>query len=302
MNISRNSGLAGLSPLSSRQPGPNAPAPKQPEPPDPHGDKTSLSTGVKLGAGLMLGLTVAGVVGGMVAQPHQAQVQLQKVPSQTWMSTTDEVELGKQASAQLEKEYKVWNNPQEQARLEAIGQRLAATSTRQDLNFRFKMLDTDQINAMALPGGNVYATRALMQKFPDDDQLAFVLGHEIAHVEQRHSVAKLQETVLRRVVTLPLVFRQWNISKVAMNAGDELVGNRYSQVKEAEADRLGQEHIARMGIDPDKAADAMQHLMDVTAGKHQIPIKLEQIISDHPPTQQRVSDLHHWAAEIKARQ
>ena len=223
MNISRNPGLARLSPLSSRQPGPNAPAPQQPEPPDQNGDKASISRKVKIGAGVMLGLSVAGVVGGMVATPHQAQVQVQKMPSQTWMSTNDEVELGKQASAQLEKQYKVWNNPQQQARLDSIGQRLAATSTRQDIKFSFKMLDTDMVNAMALPGGNVYATRALMQKFPDDDQLAFVLGHEIAHVEQRHSVAKMEETILRRLVTLPLAFRQWHISKIALEAGDELL-------------------------------------------------------------------------------
>ncbi|MBS2036583.1 M48 family metalloprotease [bacterium] len=302
MNISRNPGLARLSPLASRPAGCKAPDPQQPQLPDQNGDKASVSTRVKIGAGVMLGLTLAGVAGGLLAHAPQAQVQLQNIPSQTWLSTSDEVELGKQASAQLEKEFKVWNNPQQQARLEALGQRLASTSTRQDIQFSFKMLDTDMVNAMALPGGNVYATRALMQKFPDDDQLAFVLGHEIAHVEQRHSVAKLQETVLRKVVTLPLVFRQWNISKVALDAGDELIGNRYSQVKESEADKLGQEHIARMGIDPDKAADAMKHLMDVTAGKHQIPIKIEQIISDHPPTQQRINDLHHWAAEIRARQ
>ncbi len=301
MNISRNSGFARLSPLSSRQPGSNAPAPQQPEPPDQNGDKASISRKVKIGAGVMLGLTVAGVVGGMVANPHQAQIQLQKVPSETFFSTQDEVELGKQASAQLEKQYKVWKNPEQQARLNAIGQRLAATSTRQDIKFNFKMLDTDMINAMALPGGNVYATRALMQKFPDDDQLAFVLGHEIAHVEQRHSVAKMEETVLRKIVTLPLAFRQWHISRIALDAGDEVVGNRYSVPKESEADRLGQEHIARMGIDPDKAADAMKHLMDVTGGKQQIPVKIEQIISDHPPTQQRIDDLHHWAAQIKAR-
>ncbi|MFN8609059.1 MAG: M48 family metalloprotease [Vulcanimicrobiota bacterium] len=302
MNISPRPGMARLSPLSTRPGGPNAPAPKQPQPAEQDPDRTDLSSKVKVGAGVMLGLSVVGALGGiLVANSHQAQVQVQKIPSQTWLSTSDEVELGKQASAQLEKQYKVWNNPQEQARLERLGQRLAATSTRQDIKFSFKMLDTDMVNAMALPGGNVYATRALMQKFPDDDQLAFVLGHEIAHVEQRHSVAKLQETLLRKAVTLPLIFRQWHISKIALDAGDELIGNRYSQVKESEADRLGQEHIARMGIDPDKAAEAMKHLMDVTGGKQQIPVKIEQIISDHPPTQQRISDLHHWAAEIKAR-
>lgn len=248
----------------------------------------------------MLGLTVVGVAGGLMGAP-QAQVQVREMPSQTWLSTSDEVELGKQASQQLEKEYKVWNNPEQQARLDSIGQRLASTSSRQDIKFSFKMLDTDMINAMALPGGNVYATRALMQKFPDDDQLAFVLGHEIAHVEQRHSVDKMGETILRKLMTLPLSFRQWNISKFVLNAGDDIIGNRYTQIKETEADRIGQEHIARMGIDPNKAADAMKHLMEVSGSKHDVPVRIEQIFSDHPPSQQRIDRLQGWAAEIKAR-
>jgi len=303
MKIPR-SDFSRLSPLSRKQPGQATPPPQQPEPPDQNGDKVTVSRRVKIGAGVMLGLTVAGVIGGMaVSHPQpQAQIQISKIPSQTWMSTEAEVKLGEQASQQLEKETKLWQNPEQQARLDSIGQRLASTSTRKDIKFTFKMLDTESINAMALPGGNVYATRALMEKFPDDDQLAFVLGHEIAHVEQRHVVAKLEESTLRTLLTLPLSFRQWHISKAALNAGDELIGNRYGQVKETEADKLGQEHIARMGIDPNKAADAMKHLMEVTAGKQQIPIKLEQVLSDHPPSQQRIDNLRQWATEIQQNQ
>lgn len=302
MNISRPNAFSRLSPLAGK--GPSAPPPGQPEPPEQDGDKASISAKVKVGAGIMLGLTVAGVVGGLAgAAPPQAQVQVREMPSQTWLSTSDEVQLGKQGSEQLEKQFKVWVNPEQQSRLDSIGHSLAATSTRQDIKFSFKMLDTDMINAMALPGGHVYATRGLMEKFPDNDQLAFVLGHEIAHVEERHSVEKMGETVLRKLVTLPLNFRQWNLSKYFLNAGDDIIGNRYTQPKETQADKLGQEHIARMGIDPEKAADAMQHLMEVSgSGKQQVPAKLEQIFSDHPPSQQRIDQLRQWAHEIKASQ
>lgn len=309
MNTLGKNAISQLSPLAARGPRSSRPAPGAPEPPEQNGDKATISGRAKVGAGVMLGLTAVGLLAGCsngnapaTTKAPQAQIQLCKTPSQTWISTQKEVELGKQASAQLEKECQLWNNPEQQARLQAIGQRLASTSSRQDIEFSFKMLDTDVINAMALPGGNVYATRALMQKFPDDDQLAFVLGHEIAHVEQRHVVAKLEESTLRQLLTLPLSFRQWNISKIALDGGDEIIGNRYGQVKETEADKLGQEHIARMGIDPDKAADAMKNLMDVTGGKEKISPKLQQIFSDHPPTQQRIDNLHQWAKEIKARQ
>lgn len=303
MNTLRTNAFSRLSPLVARPPGSSTPL-RTPEPPDQNADKATLSGKVKVGAGVMLGITVAGLLGGCSGGTGapSAQVQICKTPSQTWISTNDEVELGKQAAQQLEKQCKIWDNPEQQARLDAIGQRLAGTANRQDIKFSFKMLDTDMINAMALPGGNVYATRALMQSFPDDDQLAFVLGHEIAHVDQRHSVAKIEETILRKLATLPLSFRQWPLTRIALQAGDDIIGNRYSQVKEREADKLGQQHIARMGIDPDKAADAMKHLMEVTGGEKKVPAKIEQIFNDHPSTQQRIQDLHQWAAEIKAGQ
>ncbi|MBT9589189.1 M48 family metalloprotease [bacterium] len=254
------------------------------------------SSPVRVGAAFLLGISVAGVVTGCSPSPPQAlvQVQVKSPPSQTWISTADEVELGKQVSQAVEKEMPLWHNPQAQQRLNKIGQRLAQTSTRHDLEYRFKLLDSDLVNAMAVPGGTMYATRALMEKFPDDDQLAFVLGHELAHVEQRHSISKLTQTMLRRVLTLPLQFRSWPISRAALQAGDQLIGNRFSQAAESEADRLGQQHLIQIGIDPHKAVDAMERLRSVQAG-HDIPLKLEQIFSDHPPTQQRVDALRQGA-------
>ncbi len=219
MNISRTSSLARLSPLTGSHQGK---AYQVPAPPEQSGDEAHLSTRVKVGAGVMLGLTLAGIAGGMVggAAAPQAMVQLQSVPSQSWISTSDEVAWGKQTAQQVEKETKLWANPEAQARLESIGQRLALTSSRPDIDFTFKLLDTDAANAFALPGGTVYATRALMQKFTDDDQLAFVLGHEIAHVELRHSERALNQTLLQKLVTLPIHFRQWPIARAALNAGD----------------------------------------------------------------------------------
>lgn len=286
--------LPSLSPLGRREPGSKG---KAPTPPDPEGqDRFIPSRPARIGAAVLLGISVAGLVAGCSPPPPQALVQVKSPPSQTWISTADEVELGKQVSQALEKEMPLWHNPEAQQRLESIGRRLTQNSTRHDLEYRFKLLDSDQVNAMAVPGGTMYATRALMEKFPDDDQLAFVLGHELAHVEQRHSVSKLTQTMLRRVLTLPLQFRSWPISRAAVQAGDQLIGNRYSQAAESEADRLGQQHLIQMGIDPHKAVEAMERLRAVQP-KHDIPLKLEQIFSDHPPTQQRVDALRRGAAQ-----
>ena len=286
--------LGRLSPLTPRVPGQGVPPCV---PPPSERDEVQLSGTARLGAGVLLGLTVAGVAAGLTgcsAPPPQALVQVQGPPSQTYISTASEVELGKQVAEAVEKEMPIWHNPQAQQRLEAMGQRLVQTTTRHDIEYQFKLLDSDTVNAMAIPGGTIYATRGLMEKFPDDDQLAFVVGHEFAHLEQRHSMQKLTQVLLRKGITLPLAFRQWPIARAAMQAGDELINNRYSQAAESEADRIGQQHLVKMGIDPLKAVEAMQRLDSLHADQR-LPIKIEQIFSDHPPTQERIKNLQQWA-------
>lgn len=291
--------MQGLSPLSSPPRPPAAPPTRAPEPDLPE-DRVSLSASTRWGAVGLAALGVVGVAAGFqsCSAPPQAQIQIQSPPSQTWVSTSNEVELGKQVAQALEKETPLWTNPQAQQRLERLGRGLVEGSSRPDLPYTFKLLDTQAVNAMALPGGTIYATRGLMEKFSDDGELAFVLGHELAHVEQRHSVDVLVRTLGRKALTLPLHFRQWPIARAALNAGDQLIANRYSQAAETEADRLGQLHLVRMGIDPDKAVDAMQRLRSLNHN-HDVPVKLEQIFSDHPPTQQREQALRKWAQELK---
>jgi Zn-dependent protease with chaperone function len=107
---------------------------------------------------------------------------------------------------------------------------------------------------------------------------------------QRHSLDVLAQTVVRKVVTLPLHFRAWPLSRVALQAGDQLVGNRYSQAAETEADRLGQQHLVEMGIDPNKAVEAMERLRSLQPDP-KMPARWQKILSDHPPTQQRIEAL-----------
>jgi len=292
--------MQGISPLSSSPRPPVPPPPRVADPGQPE-DRVSLSSSTRWGAVGLAALGVVGVAAGFQGcnSPSQAQIQIQSLPSQTWVSTSNEVELGKQVARALEKETPLWNNPQAQQRLERLGHRLVEGSSRPDLPYTFKLLDTEAVNAMAIPGGTIYATRGLMENFTDDGELAFVLGHELAHVEQRHSMDVLVRTLGRRALTLPLHFRQWPIARAALEAGDQLVANRYSQAAESEADRLGQEHLVRIGIDPQKAVQAMQHLRSLNHSKD-VPVKLEQIFSDHPPTQQREQALRKWAQELKA--
>jgi len=243
----------------------------------------------------LAGLGLVGVVAGLAGcAPPTAQVQLQDVPGSTFLSTANEVELGRHVAEALEKETPLWNNPQAQARLQRIGQQLAAQSSRTDVEFQFKLLDTDVVNAMALPGGTIYATRGLMEKFTDDGELAFVVGHEFAHIEHRHPVEKFSNRLIRGALTAPLRLRQWPMARWALKAGDQLIENRYSQAAENQADRIGQQHLVKLGIDPMVAVRAMERLQSLHSEQH-VPASLEKIFSDHPPTQERIENLRLWA-------
>lgn len=243
----------------------------------------------------LAGLGLAGVVGGLAGcSPPTAQVQLQEMPAETFLSTANEVELGRHVAEALEKQTPLWHNPEAQARLQRIGQQLAAQSSRTDVEFQFKLLDTEAVNAMALPGGTIYATRGLMEKFSDDGELAFVVGHEFAHIEQRHPVEKFSHVLLRGALTAPLRLRQWPMARWALQAGDQLIENRYGQAAETEADRIGQQHLVNMGLDPMTAVRAMERLQSLHSEEH-VPASLEKIFSDHPPTRDRIENLRRWA-------
>ena len=284
--------LQSLSPLRPRSAPPTlAPRPVQPE--VSGGDEPREE--FRWSHVALAGIGLAGVVGGLAGcAPPTAQVQLQEIPGQTFLSTQNEVELGRHVAEALEKQTPLWDNPQAQARLNRIGAQLAANSSRTDVEFQFKLLDTDAVNAMALPGGTIYATRGLMEKFADDGELAFVVGHEFAHIEQRHPVDKFGHVLVRGALTAPLRLRQWPIARWALQAGDQLIENRYGQEAETQADKIGQRHLVKMGYDPMVAVRAMERLQSLHPGE-EVPASLEKIFSDHPPTRERIENLRLWA-------
>ena len=109
------------------------------------------------------------------------------------VSTQQEVALGRSAAQKIEGQYGIDNSPDLNRRLQTIGQALSRVAGRNDIQFQFKVLASDEFNAMALPGGFVYATRSLMRGM-SDGEIAFVLGHELSHVVQRHSIRQMENS------------------------------------------------------------------------------------------------------------
>ena len=204
------------------------------------------------------------------------------------LSTNDEIELGKQFSAQVEQEEAVLAEPALQAYVVRVGERLAKVSPRQDVEYTFKVIDApDTVNAFALPGGFMYVYTGLMKICESEAELASVMAHEIAHVAAYHHGEAFT--------------RQWLAGEAAgyvlgedPAAAHELVAKvflagvsaRFSRVQEHQADQLGMEILFRAGYRPDAMVDFMYKLVEQSKGHPYLPI-----FSSHPPTEARVQRL-----------
>ncbi|MGE5197715.1 MAG: Maf family nucleotide pyrophosphatase, partial [Deltaproteobacteria bacterium] len=112
-----------------------------------------------------------------------------------YYSTEREVQIGKSVSKEVEKQYKLAEDPLLQERVRVIGNKISAVCDRKDIDYTFKVLDDKEVNAVSLPGGFVYVNKGLMERVDNDDELAAVLAHEVGHLVARHSIKRLQATM-----------------------------------------------------------------------------------------------------------
>ena len=165
----------------------------------------------------------------------------------TW-SKREEVRIGQQVAAEVEKAYKLDPDPAVQQRVQTIGQRLVAVAGDKDFQYSFKVLDSKEINAFALPGGPIYVFRGLIDKVGnDDDMLAGVLAHEMAHVNRRHANKQYTQGLWRGIVIA--LATKGTVQDIAQIT-DALLQLRYSRQHEYEADRLAVEYAYKAGYDP----------------------------------------------------
>jgi len=170
-------------------------------------------------------------------------------------STEREVAIGDSVARQVEKEYIVIQDRGLNERVKRIGGKVAAVCDRRELLYRFSIIedkkDKDLVNAVSMPGGHIYIFRKLLDVAGDDDELACVLGHEIAHVVARHGIKRLQAawgytflTILAAGTGSPDFARGTQVAYLQLLSG-------YSQQDELVADRLGARYAKKAGFDPD---------------------------------------------------
>lgn len=208
------------------------------------------------------------------------------------VSTEQEVELGKQVAAEVEKEYGVLQEPKYNDIVQNVGKTIAEVAPRKDVQYNFTVLKTDEVNAMAAPGGFVFVNKGLLDYIDfDKDALAFAMGHEVGHVVARHA-AKMLEKELKTDIAITVLTQSEKWSR-ALSIARDLTFLGYGRDNEFEADEWGLKLAYAAGYDPQGAVRFFQKLMKDEKGK---PSKLAVFFSTHPPTQDR---LNRVQAQIK---
>lgn len=207
------------------------------------------------------------------------------------ISTKQEIAIGEDAAKYVEKQYKVVDDKAMQERVNKIGQSLVVVSQRKDIKYSFKVLESDDINAFALPGGFVYVFRGLVDKMQTDDELAGILGHEIAHVVKRHSINQLQKNIGFTVLTAVLLGRSEN-GLTAAPAILSAISAGYSRSDEAEADKLGFEEALAAGYNPYSMLIGLMKLNDLSPGEK------TDLFSDHPSTLKRIDKMKSYLSAL----
>ena len=216
-----------------------------------------------------------------------------------WYSTNWEIGTGKQYSVEIEKSSHLVTDPVIVEYVNRVGQNLVKNSDAK-VPFTIKVLDTDEINAMALPGGYFYVNSGLILACDSEDELAGVMAHEIAHVAAHHAAREMTKMNYMQIGSIPLmIFAQgswtgygiYELSQLAI----PLTFLEFSREYEAEADYLGIQYAYRAGYDPQGMVSIFEKLDALE--KHK-PGALSKAFSDHPATPDRVADVEQEIATI----
>lgn len=215
------------------------------------------------------------------------------------VSASQEAAMGLEAFSQIKQQEKISRDPAVNARIQRIGKRVAAAVGRDlpNAQWEFVVFESDQLNAFALPGGKVGFYTGLINLAESDDEIAIVMGHEVAHVTSRHGAERQSQAILVGVGGAALQIgaqddknREYYL--LAYGLGSTLGTLAYSRTHETEADEIGLGYAARAGYDPRAGATFWQKMAAKETGGR--PPKL---LSTHPPSQERIANLRRLAPQ-----
>jgi predicted Zn-dependent protease len=203
------------------------------------------------------------------------------------ISIEKEIALGKSLAQEVERSVKLLNDPEINEYVNRVGQNLVRNSDAK-VPFTIKVVDSDEINAFALPGGFFYVNSGLVTAADEESELAGVMAHEIAHVAARHGTEQYTKATIAQYATIPLIFMGGGLGYGLYQAAGFLIPLKFlqfSRTAETEADYLGLEYMYKTGYDPTAFVSFFEK---VQAQEKKKPGKLAVAFSTHPPTQDRI--------------
>jgi len=214
-----------------------------------------------------------------------------------WYSTDSEIRMGRQYAAEIEKSTKFITDPTITEYVNRIGQNIVKNSDCK-VPFTIKVIDSDEINAMALPGGFFYVNSGLILNADEEAELAGVMAHETAHVCAHHAAREMTRANYAQLGTIPLIFiGGWTGYGIyeAASIGVPITFLHFSREFEAQADYLGVQYMYRAGYDPQAFISFFEKIQALEKRK---PGLVSKAFSDHPQTPDRIEHSQEEIAHI----
>jgi predicted Zn-dependent protease len=215
------------------------------------------------------------------------------------ISTQQEVQLGSDYSRQINQQLPMLNDNASLQYLNNLGNQLARIADQRGIQYQFRIVNSDAINAFAVPGGFIYINRGTIERAANLSELVGVLTHEIGHVSERHSIEQLQRaqganTLLTILYGGVLRRNPGAIEQVGVQAAGSAVFAGYSRDAEREADRVAVAVMTRAGYNPAGLATFFQTLL---SENQRNPSRVQQWFATHPTTQERINNTRALIAQ-----
>jgi len=210
-----------------------------------------------------------------------------------------EISLGKGLAQEVERSSKLIDDPIVTEYVNRVGQNLVRNSDAR-VPFTIKVIDSDEVNAFALPGGFFYVNSGLILRAQEESELAGVMAHEISHVTARHGTKNATKGELMQLATIPLIllgpggWAGYGIYQ-GLNLAIPVTYLKFSRDAEREADFLGLQYMYKAGYDPNSYVTFFERIQ---ADEKRRPGTIPKVFSTHPPTPERIENTQKEIARI----
>ena len=215
------------------------------------------------------------------------------------LTEADEIQLGKQAAGEIDKEASLITDPAIVKYIDDLGQSMVRKSPRANLQYTFKVVNSPEVNAFALPGGFIYVNRGLIEAADSENELAGVLGHEIGHVVLRHGAEQASRAAMAQlgIGALGAIVghgKAASITEMGAQMATSGVFMKFSREAERAADRIGAQMVIDTGLQPQGMVSFFGKLAQLQQSQPNI---VQKFFSSHPAPAERAQNISDMLAK-----